>query len=79
MSANHVGCLIVTDERRLDRHAIGIITDRDLVVQGVANGADPSDTSVGDVMTPQLASIAEHADAHGALEKCCSMTSAAWQ
>jgi CBS domain-containing protein len=68
MSAHHIGCLMVTDDPPLERRAIGIVTDRDLVVYAVARGADPNATSVGHVMTPQIARVSENADARRALE-----------
>ncbi len=73
MGEHHVGCLIVTDDAAVNRRAIGIVTDRDLVVQAVAAGADPNETPVADVMTPQLARISEGADAHRALERMAEL------
>ncbi|MGZ5228204.1 MAG: CBS domain-containing protein, partial [Burkholderiales bacterium] len=51
-----------------NRCAIGIVTDRDLVVQAVAAGADPKETTVAEVMTSQLARVYESADVHRALD-----------
>ena len=45
-----VGSLLVGDGDRL----AGIITDRDIAVRAVAEGRDPEDTLVRDVMTPDL-------------------------
>ena len=73
MSAHHVGSLIVTDDPPLERRALGIVTDRDLVVQAAAAGADPNETPVADVMTPELARVAESADAHRALERMAEL------
>jgi CBS domain-containing protein len=73
MAAHHVGCLLVTDDPPRDARALGIVTDRDFVVQAVAAGADPKETAVEAVMTPQLARIAENADAHRALEKMAEL------
>ena len=73
MGEHHVGCLIVTDDAAVNRRAIGIVTDRDLVVQAIAAGADPNETPVADVMTPQLARISEGADAHRALERMAEL------
>jgi len=73
MCAHHVGSLVVTDDPPLDRRALGIVTDRDLVVQAVAAGADPNETAVADVMTPELARVSESADAHRALEKMAEL------
>lgn len=50
MSENDIGMLPVCDQDRL----IGTVTDRDLVIRGVAQGADPNQTSVRDVMTGEV-------------------------
>ena len=52
-----VGCLVVTR----DRHPIGIVTDRDLVVRVMAEGIDPAQARVGDFVTfdPITASLDE--------------------
>lgn len=42
-----VGALPVLDDNRL----AGIVTDRDLVVRGIADGRDPSSATVSDVMS----------------------------
>lgn len=47
MRDGNVGVLPVTDEGRLR----GIVTDRDLVVRGMAEGADPVSMRVGDCAT----------------------------
>jgi CBS domain-containing protein len=46
-----VGSLPVCQERRL----VGAITDRDIVVRGVATGASPLDMEVRDCMTEDVA------------------------
>jgi len=38
---------------------IGLITDRDIVVRGLADGKDLTSASVGDVMTRQVKSVRE--------------------
>ena len=47
MSDNNIGCLPVGENDRL----IGMITDRDIVCRGVAQGLDPKTTTARDVMT----------------------------
>jgi CBS domain-containing protein len=51
MEALGVGSLPVCDGDRL----VGAITDRDIVVRGVAAGLSPIDTQVHDCMTPDIA------------------------
>ena len=69
----HVGSLIVTDDDPLAGRAVGIVTDRDIVVQALASGADPNEMLVTAVMTPQVEGIAETADRHKALHKMRSL------
>ncbi len=45
---------------------VGIITDRDIAVRGVAEGRDPRTTSVQDVMTPDVVYCFEDQDVHEA-------------
>ena len=63
MRENHVGSVIVVD--RLDaalRFPIGIVTDRDLVVEVMAPGLDAEIITVGDIMAPELLTIHAQAD-----------------
>lgn len=43
----HVGCVVIVREARV----VGIITDRDLVVRVMAEGRDPFQTPVAEVVT----------------------------
>ena len=49
-----IGDVIVVEGDR----ATGIVTDRDIVIRGVAEGNDPDATRVGDVLSGELASVA---------------------
>ena len=64
MKRFHVGALLVMEDGGAPTGPIGIVTDRDIAVNGFASEA----TSVGAVMTPVLATIRRDADAHEALE-----------
>jgi signal-transduction protein with cAMP-binding, CBS, and nucleotidyltransferase domain len=64
----HVGTLVVADEDRSDGVA-GIVTDRDLVVQVLAEGLDGAKVAVERVMSPVVASIEEGSEMHEALER----------
>jgi CBS domain-containing protein len=68
MCAHDIGCLIVTDDPPAAHKAVGIITDRDVVVYALARGLHPDTACVGYVMSPQLARVAETADAQRAVE-----------
>ena len=58
MRAYHVGDLLVTDPAD-DRIPIGIITDRDIVLEVVGQGMAPADVPVGAVMSAPLVSLRE--------------------
>ncbi|HET9578108.1 MAG TPA: CBS domain-containing protein, partial [Usitatibacter sp.] len=59
-----VGTLLVVEDERTKEHPVGIITDRDIAVQGFASES----SRVCSVMTPVVATVREDADAHEALE-----------
>ena len=50
MAQNDCGCIPVVDSDE-EARVIGMITDRDIAVRGVARGNNP-DTRVGDLMSP---------------------------
>lgn len=68
MRKHHVGLLVVTEDAPEEERAIGVLTDRDMVLQAMADGIGPRDTSIGEIMTPRLATISENADVFEALE-----------
>jgi len=68
MRDKHVGSLIVTEPAPTGERVVGILTDRDIVLQGTAVGADPGQTVVADVMTPGLVTVALQANAHDAMQ-----------
>jgi len=68
MRRHHVGALLVTDDEPNSDRAIGIITDRDLVVQVIADGISPEKRTIGEVMTPGISTISETSDVHEAIE-----------
>jgi signal-transduction protein with cAMP-binding, CBS, and nucleotidyltransferase domain len=63
----HVGSLIVTEEARDGTEVVGIVTDRDLVVQALADALDARKVAVEKVMAPVVASVPEEADLLDAL------------
>jgi len=50
MKSLDVGPLPVCDDDRL----VGMVTDRDITVRATAEGVDPTDVRVRDVMTPEV-------------------------
>lgn len=63
MAEHGVGALLIMEGDRL----VGIATDRDIVVRGVAEGIGP-DTGIGSVMTDKLVTIAGGSDVRDAYE-----------
>lgn len=53
MRAQDIGDVLVTDEHRI----IGVLTDRDIAVRAVADGADPLTVSAQAVCTPHPVQI----------------------
>lgn len=59
MRSHHVGDLVVVEERAGRRHPVGIVTDRDIVVEVVAAGVNPESLKVADIMGPEVATVRE--------------------
>lgn len=59
MRQHHVGDVVVVMEEGGLRTPVGILTDRDIVVDAIAVGLDPATLKVGEIMTPDLATVAE--------------------
>lgn len=66
MKREDVGAVPVVDSRA-SRRVVGIVTDRDIVVQVVADGRDVQAPTVRDVMTPDPAVCKEDDDVSRAL------------
>jgi CBS domain-containing protein len=60
MRRRHVGDVIVVDETSRGRKPIGIVTDRDIVVEVVCAALDPKLVMVGDLLTRPLVTVDEH-------------------
>ena len=60
MRQHHVGDVIVVEEKNGPRKPIGIVTDRDLVVEIMATELDPAVITVGDIMAPKLVTVKEN-------------------
>lgn len=55
MRHGHVGSLIVVEQLNGGRRVpVGIVTDRDIIVEVVATGLDPGVITVGDIMSRDL-------------------------
>ena len=59
MREYHVGDLVVIKEKTGKRVPVGIVTDRDIVLEVIAEGVDMDDVSVGDIMSDNLVTARE--------------------
>ena len=59
MRQYHVGDLVVMDLVGEKRVPVGIVTDRDIVIEVIAKSLPINDFMVGDIMSPQLISVQE--------------------
>jgi CBS domain-containing protein len=59
MRRHHVGNVVVVEQREENTFPVGILTDRDLVVELLAPQVDPDSLTIGDVMSAELLSVTE--------------------
>ena len=59
MREHHVGDLVVIKEKSGKRVPVGIVTDRDIVLEVIAEGVDMDDVNVGDIMSNNLVTARE--------------------
>ena len=69
MKRLNVGMMAVTDERG---RLLGVVTDRDLVLRGLAEGLDPHTTQVRAVMSHEAHATHEDTELGDAVETMCS-------
>ena len=69
MRSYQVGDVVVAELQNGRRRPVGILTDRDIVVELVAEGVDYNDVAIKDVMSFQLVTAAEDEDVTDALER----------
>ncbi len=62
MRVHHVGDLVVAEERDGRRIPIGILTDRDIVIEVIAEDVDVGSVAIGDVMSFKLLTASEQDD-----------------
>lgn len=74
MRHRHVGDLVVVDDPQDEGIPLGVVTDRDIVVEVLGNGLDPAKTTVGSLMrkpvviahdSEDTAQVVERMQAHG--------------
>jgi CBS domain-containing protein len=59
MRQYHVGDVVVVMDKDDKKIPVGILTDRDIVIELVAEQVDPQSLTVGDVMSDQLLIVSE--------------------
>ena len=69
MRNQHVGSVIVVDDKGRRDNPVGIVTDRDIVIETVAVDLDPKTLTAGDVMATPLATVNDTDDILDALAK----------
>ena len=69
MRQHHTGDLIVVDDPAGDRAPVGIVTDRDIVVEVLANDLDPAATTGARIMSPRLVIGSADDDVAAAIER----------
>jgi CBS domain-containing protein len=67
MRRHHIGAIVVVDANEKTR-PIGIVTDRDLVLELMAEGLDPAVFTAGDIMSVDLVLATPEMDAMAAVE-----------
>ncbi|BCZ84426.1 CBS domain-containing protein [Paraburkholderia terrae] len=71
MRDQHVGALVVSEGGGSGR-ILGVLTDRDIVLQSVCTGSSPITVRVGEVMSPHILSIDVNADIAEAMQAMAS-------
>jgi CBS domain-containing protein len=69
MRSYHVGDVVAVEERPVGKIPVGIITDRDIVVELIANEVDFQSVSIEDCMTFELLQAKEDDDLRDVLER----------
>ena len=67
MRQHHIGALVVVDATEKSR-AVGIVTDRDLVLELMAESLDPAVFTAGDIMSVDLVTATPEMDAMDAVQ-----------
>ena len=69
MREYHVGDLIVVEKHGKQNAPVGIVTDRDIVIEVLAQDVDLEQVTVSDLMAGELATLYEEADFWDALSE----------
>jgi CBS domain-containing protein len=69
MRERHAGDVVIVDNADEEREPVGILTDRDIVVEVLAKGRDPNKTTVAEIMATQLVVAGDSEDSTQALQR----------
>lgn len=69
MRERHVGSVVLVKDNGSLPIPVGIVTDRDLVVEVLAQGVDADRVTAGDLMSTDLVALEEDTDVWGALQR----------
>lgn len=69
MRRKHVGDLVVVDDPHEEGVPLGVVTDRDLVIEVLGNGLDPAATTVGSLMRTPVVIAHESEDSAKLIER----------
>jgi CBS domain-containing protein len=69
MRHKHVGDLVVVNDLEGERTPLGVVTDRDLVLEVLGNGLDPATTMVAGLLSRPVVIAAETEDTTEVLER----------
>lgn len=65
----HINNVIVAEQRDGERIPVGVLTDRDIVIQIVAKEVDPKAVSVGDIMSREIFTVDEDEPVRETIER----------
>lgn len=68
MREGHVGMLVVTGHAEGGIGVMGIVTDRDIAIEAVAQGVDARSTGIGRITSPGVATVSVDAGISAAIE-----------
>ncbi len=68
MSTNHIGCVPVCDD---SKNVVGLVTDRDIILRGIACDKDVNTTPISEIMTCDVCSCSSDADIAEAQHLMC--------
>ena len=66
MEQNHIGCVPVCDDQNC---IVGIITDRDIILRGIASDKDVKSINASDIMTCNVCTCGQNDDIYDAERK----------